>query len=121
MTKGDSYVSINYPNHSLKVGDYITIQNVLGKSYALINSFILINGVKFLIIYSTDNQLNNTPIDYTKYTNELYINIEIIGDQTENKLINNINFNSLFGIKKYLIYSDISQVIQENIKTNILH
>lgn len=119
LTKGDSNVSINYPNHSLKIGDYITIQNVLGKSYALINSFILINDVKFLIIYSTDNQLNNTPIDYTKYTNELYINIEIVGDQTENKLINNINFNSLFGIKKYLIYSDISQSIQENIKTNM--
>jgi hypothetical protein len=117
--KGDSIVSFNYPNHSLKIGDYITIQNVIGKSFSLINSFILINNVKYLIIYSNDNQLNNTPIDYLKYTDELYINIEVVGTQTENKLIKNINYNNLFGIKKYFIYSDIPQVTQDYIKNTL--
>ena len=120
LTKGNSNVIVNYPNHSLKVGDYFTIQNVSAKSFSLINSFILINNIKYLIIYSKDNQLNNSPVDYKTYVDELYINIELIGDQIENKLINNINFNTLFGIKKYLIYNDISQVIQENIKTSLL-
>ena len=120
LKKGDPTVLINYPNHLLKIGDYITIQNITGKSLSLINSFILINNVKYLIIYpsSTDNQqLNNTPIDYTKYTDELYLNIELIGDQTEHSLINNIHFNSLLGIKKYLIYSDIPTAIQKNIES----
>ena len=40
FTKGNSVVSINYPNHSLKIGDYITIQNVSGKSFSLINNGI---------------------------------------------------------------------------------
>jgi len=115
FTKGDSKVSINYPNHTLKVGDYITIQNVQGKSFSLINSFILINNVKFLIIYSLTNQLIDVPIDYKNYTDELYINIEIIGNQTQNSLINNINSNILLGYKKYLIYNDIPQEIQKNI------
>lgn len=119
FTKGDSTISINYPNHSLKIGDYITIQNVIGKSFSLINSFILINNVKYLIIYSSDNQINNTPSDYKTYVDELYINIEVVGSQTENNLINNINYNNLFGIKKYLIYNDIPQVTQDYIK-NIL-
>jgi len=119
LTKGSSNVLINYPNHSLKVGDYFTIQNVYGKSFSLIDSFILINNVKYMIIYSKDNPLNNTPIDYKNYVDELNINIELVGDQTENKLINNINFNYLFGIKKYLIYNDISQLIQDTIKSNL--
>jgi len=120
LTRGSSNVSINYPNHSLKVGDYITIQNIYGKSLSLIESFILINNIKYMIIYSRDNQLNNAPSDYKNYVDELNINIELIGDQIENNLINNINFNYLFGIKKYLIYSDISQAIQDIIKSNLL-
>jgi hypothetical protein len=115
FTKGDSKVSINYPNHTLKVGDYITIQNVQGKSFSLIDSFILINNVKFLVIYSSTNKLRDVPIDYRNYTDELYINIEIVGNQTQNNLINNINSNILLGYKKYLIYNDIPQEILKNI------
>ena len=81
---------VNYPNHSLKVGDYFTIQNVLAKSFSLINSFILINNIKYMVIYSKDNQIIDTPSDYKTFVDELYLNIELIGDQIENKLINNI-------------------------------
>ena len=95
LTRGNSTVSINYPNHSLKVGDYFTIQNVLAKSFSLINSFILVNNIKYLVIYSKDNQINDTPSDYKTFVDELYLNIELIGDQIENKLINNINFSNI--------------------------
>ena len=126
FTRGSPTVAINYPNHSLNVGDYITIQNVTGITKTLVNSFILINNFKYLIIVLFDpnlNQLsenqinydfllktgqtNEIPPDYTTYTDDLYINIELVGSQTESNLINNINLNSLIGIKKCLLSSDI--------------
>ena len=145
FTKGSTSVSINYPNHSLNPGDYITIQNVTGKTKTLVNSLILINNFKYLIITLFDsniNQLSNAktateiqayydfalktgqtneiPSDYKSYTDDLYINIELVGSQTESNLINNINLNNLLGIKKCLLASDIPanniDIIKQSIK-----
>ncbi len=146
FTKGSTTVSINYPSHSLNSGDYITIQNVVGRTKTLVNSFILINNFKYLIIVLFDSNLNQLltastpeeiqayydftlktgqtneiPSDYKSYTDDLYINIELVGSQTESNLINNINLNSLLGIKKCLLASDIPanniEIIKESIKT----
>jgi hypothetical protein len=146
FTKGSTTVSINYPSHSLKTGDYITIQNVIGRSKTLVDSFILINNFKYLIIVLFDQninpmlstltqsdtqayynfglntgQINEIPSDYKSYTDDLYINIELVGNQTESNLINNINLNNLLGIKKCLLASDIPanniEIIKKSIKT----
>ena len=146
FTKGSPTVAINYPNHGFNTGDYITIQNVTGITKTLVNSFILINNFKYLVIVLFDENLNQLvdttlfskiqlnsdfslitgqtteiPPDYTTYTDDLYINIELVGSQTESNLINNINLNSLLGIKKCLLASDIPanniEIIKQTVKT----
>ncbi len=146
FTKGSSTVLINYPNHNLNAGDYITIQNVVGRTKNLVNSFVLINNFKYLIIVLFDSNLNQLqslssqsdiqayynftlqtgqtneiPPDYKNYTDELYINIELFGSQTESNSIKNINLNSILGIKKCMLASDIPanniEIIKNSIKT----
>ncbi len=144
FTKGSSTVLINYPNHNLNVGDNITIQNVVGRTKNLVNSFILINNFKYLIIVLFDSNLNQLqslssqsdiqayynftlqtgqtneiPSDYKNYTDELFINIELMGSQTESNLIKNINLNSILGIKKCMLASDIPSNNIEIIKNSI--
>jgi hypothetical protein len=103
FNKGSTIVKINYPNHNLGLSDNIIIQNVEGISKILSNSFYLINNFRYLVIM-IDTQI---PSDYKNYTDDLYINIEMVGNQTESNYINNIMFNSLLGYKNSLIASDI--------------
>ena len=107
LTQNSNIVSINYPSHSLSNGDNIIIQNVEGISNRLINSFHLVNNFKYVIIIYNDNT-NMINSNYKSFTNSLYINIEIIGNQTESNSLNNIAFNSLTGIKQSLLANDIS-------------
>ncbi len=107
LTKNSNILTIYYPNHNLISGDNIVIQNVEGISKTLVNSFILVNNFKYLIILFDENNPNMIEIDYKNNVESLYINIEIIGEQTENNLISNIPFNSIVGIKKTIIASDI--------------
>ena len=100
-------ININYPNHNLKIGDKIILQNVEGLIRIIGNQFFLVNNFKYLVII-----LENISIDinYKKFVDSLYINIEIYGNQTINNLIDNIPLNSILGIKKILITSDISSI-----------
>lgn len=98
-------ITINYPNHNLSINDNIVIQNVEGESKTLINSFYLINNFEYFIIVYNNNNIN---INYKDYTDSLFINIELIGSQLSENIINNIFFNSLFGIKQTLISNDIA-------------
>lgn len=104
LEKNSNIVTFNYPNHNLKVGDYVAIQNVEGISKILSNSVYLINNFKYAIIVFGDNTID---INYRNVTDELYINIEVYGEQIEKKFINNIPFNLLTGVKKALIGNDI--------------
>lgn len=103
FTKGSSIITINYPNHGLTQGTNIIIQNVEGSTKILSDSFYLINNFRYLVIL-IDHKI---PVDYKTYTDELFINIELIGEQIENNIINNIPFNYLIGFKKCLIANDI--------------
>ncbi len=107
LTKNSNILTINYPNHNLISGDNIVIQNVEGISKTLVNSFILVNNFKYLIILFDENNPNMIEPDYKNNVESLYINIEIVGEQTENNLISNIPFNSIIGIKKTIIANDI--------------
>jgi hypothetical protein len=115
FNKGSTIVKINYPNHNLGLSDNIIIQNVEGISKILSNSFYLINNFRYLVIM-IDTQI---PSDYKNYTDDLYINIEMVGNQTESNYINNIMFNSLLGYKNSLIASDIPADYLETFKLSV--
>jgi hypothetical protein len=118
LNKGSSMVTINYPNHNLLQGDNIIIQNVEGTIKILSNSIYLVNNFRYAVII-IDTQV---PSDYLNYTNEMYINIEIVGSQTENNFIDNIHFNNLVGYKKCFLASDIpSYYLQtfQNLSTQV--
>ena len=106
FTFNSNVLLINYPNHNLSQGDNIIIQNVLGIEKILSNPIYLVNNFKYGVIYFENNLIN---IDYKNFINELYINITLYGNQTENNLIENIPFNYLIGIKKVLIANDIAE------------
>ena len=112
-------VTVNYPNHNLSLGDNIIIQNVEGESKTLINSLYLVNNFNYFIIVYNNNNIN---INYKNYMDTLYINIQLVGSQLSDNIINNICFNNLFGIKQSLIANDIPSTslnILETFSTDI--
>jgi hypothetical protein len=116
LTKQSNIATFNYPNHGLQVGDNIVIQNIEGITKTLINTLYLINNFKYLIIYFENHGI---PVNYKLTTDELYINIEISGSQTESNMIQNIPLNSILGIKKCLTYGDIPDTYSEVITSYI--
>ena len=104
LTISYNMVTINYPNHNLSIGDNIVIQNVDGESKTLIDCYYLINNFNYLVINYNNNNIN---VNYKEYVNSLFINIQLIGSQLSNNIINNICFNSLFGIKQVYLANDI--------------
>ena len=106
FTKGSNIINIYYPDHKLNIGDNITIQNVEGITKIINSSLYLLTDFKYIMIVVDSNDIN---IDYKNYTPELYCNIDIVGEQTENNLIGNITFNTLIGVKKLLLINDIAK------------
>jgi len=110
FTQDSSEVKINYPNNQLSPGDNIIIQNVVGPNKILFNSFYLFNNFNYLVInYPEHNIITN----YTKYTQQIFINISLYGDVNVSNIISNIPLNSFIGINHVLIMSDI--IIPTNI------
>jgi len=103
FNKGSSRIKINYPNHNFSLGDNIIIQNVEGDVKILTNTSYLVNNFNYMVIFID----TNVPSNYKNYIDELYINIELIGNQSETNYINNIQFNNFVGYKKILIANDI--------------
>ena len=111
FTKGSNIVNINYQNHNFTSGDNITIQNVEGINKNIINSVYIFNNFKYaMIIFES----NNIEIDKTALNN-IYCNIDIVGDQIENNLIESLPFNTLIGVKRCLLFNDISSLEINNI------
>lgn len=118
FTKNSSVVRINYPNHGLTVGDNIVIQNVEGFTKILSNPFYLINSIKYVLVYMLDNNISS---DYKSINtiDQLFMNIETIGSQSVNNIINNLPFNYLTGVKQSLISSDIPVLYLQQMKSSI--
>lgn len=113
--KNSNKIIIKYDNHNFLLNDNIIIQNVEGLNKILYNSIYLINNSQYAAINIQNNMI---PSDYTNITSKLYINIELSGNQTENDFINNIPFNSLYGIKLIFIAQDIinnNLILNDNI------
>ena len=104
MTTGSSIITVNFPNHNLSQGDNIVMQNVVGYSKILSNYFFLINNFAYCMILYYDNKITS---NYKNYVNSLYVDIELVGGQTESNIINNIPFNNIMGFKQSYIVSDI--------------
>ena len=114
LTTNSNIVTINYPNHGLLVNNNIAIQNVVGLSKVLSNSFHLINQFKYVLIVFNNNNLNSS------YAN-ININamIELIGNQTENNIMNNITFNDIIGFKQTLLASNIAATYLGTVETTV--
>lgn len=113
FTKASTKVKINQPNHNLSVGDNIIIQNVESVQKTLASTCYLVNNFNYMIILIE----TNIPSDYLNYVDDIYINIELVGEQTDSNYINNIQFNNLVGYKQSFIASDIEFANLETLET----
>jgi len=102
--KDDNIVTINYPDHNLKIGDKIIMQNVEGDTRIIGNTCYLLNNFKYLIIILKNHNIN---LNYKQYTESLYINFELYGDQKLENIINNIPLNSILGLRKIYLSDEI--------------
>jgi len=64
FTQGTSEIKITYPNHQLLSGDNIIIQNVIGPSKILFNSFYLFNNFNYLVINYMNHNIQTILINY---------------------------------------------------------
>ena len=118
LTQNSNIVKITYPNHGLSTGDAVVIQNVVGMSKILSNYIFLVNNFNYAIIVYTNINIDS---NYKTYNpgNVLYANIDIVGSQTENNIINNIPFNNIPGYKNTLLYNDIPTLSINLAQSNI--
>ena len=61
-TKDSNIIKVNYPNHNLKIGDRIIIQNVYGNMKTQNNCLYFLNNYKYAILSFSNH---NIPIDYS--------------------------------------------------------
>jgi len=106
FTQNSNKILINCPNHNFNIGNHIIIENVIGESKIISSNIYLINNFNYAVIYIKDHNINEN------YENDIYIDIELLGEQTESNNIDNILFNYLIGIKKIYI---LANLINENI------
>ena len=119
FNKDSNIITINYPNHNLNINDNIVIQNVEGFTKILMNAFYLINNFNYLIIDLDNNYINKDYQTYN-YTDNLYINIELINNNLTTYYIDNsIPFNYIIGIKNIKLLTEINKNIINSI-ANIL-
>lgn len=99
---GSNIINFYYPNHNLKSGDNITVQNVEGITKTIINSVYFFKNLKYAVFVFDENNISTT---YKKYREKILCNIDLVGDQQEQNSIDNIKLNDLLGIKVCLIGS----------------
>ena len=87
LTTGSNIIRFNYPNHNLKAGDNITVQNVEGIIKTTINAVYLFKNLKYAVFVFDEN---NISINYKQYVEKIMCNIELVGEQQESNSIDNI-------------------------------
>lgn len=103
--KGSSEIIINYPDHSFKVGDFITINNVSSYDKILSNSLYLINNIKYLIIYIPNH---GVPTNYKDYVDSVTVDIKIVSKLSDT-FYGTIPINMIIGNRKLNTFSEISE------------
>jgi hypothetical protein len=115
FTQNSNIVKVNYMNHGLSIGDMIIVQNVVGISKTLVESFYLLNNFNYLVIIFPNNMI---PTNYTNYVKSLFANISIYGTQTAPNIINNISINSFLGYQQIYLYNDLTISIDTSTQLN---
>ena len=116
-TTENSYeVKIVNPNHNFKIGDKFIIQNIKNNNIILRNKFYLFSKFKYLVINLENHNYNKITL-HNEIENRIQIsNYEKIDERK--RLIGNIPFNSIIGMKKIFTLNEIT--IESFILTNIL-
>ena len=109
LTEGSNEIKIHYPNNTFNVGDSIIIQNVVGDSKILYNSFYLITQFDYIVIEYGDL---STVINYKKYTDALFVNISLYNTNKLSNMFDNIPINSFIGYQQVYLSSDINNIPQ---------
>jgi hypothetical protein len=113
---GSNTINFYYPDHNLKQGDNIIVQNVEGITKTIINSVYLFKDFKYAVFVFSENNINP---NYKQYFEKIFCNISLVGDQQETNAIGNIRLNDLIGIKSCLIASqDLPLSIQSSLISN---
>ena len=105
---GSNLIKINYPNHNLSIGDFITINNVESINKTLTNSLYLYKNFNYLII----NIKHNIPEGYKDYVDNLTINLDLLTTLNSNydkntQFYGSIPINMLIGPKIVYTMTDI--------------
>ena len=106
-TKDSNIIKVNYPNHNLKIGDRIIIQNVYGNMKTQNNCLYFLNNYKYAILSFSNH---NIPIDYLNYVDKYQISIEIINDIGSTTSYSNIPINSIIGTQTVYLPSLINKI-----------
>jgi len=106
-TKDSNIIKVNYPNHNLKIGDRIIIQNVHGNMKTQNNCLYFLNNYKYAILSFSNH---NIPIDYLNYVDKYQISIEIINDIGSTTSYSNIPINSIIGTQTVYLPSLINKI-----------
>ena len=114
-TRNSTQVKLRIQNHGLKIGDYITIENIQCKSVILRDSLYFINNFNYCLIKYDNHGINN--IDNLNETNKL-VNISFY-EEIDNifRMIGNIPINSILQYKKLYTLNEIN--INESVLNNI--
>lgn len=117
LKKGSNQLKIFYPNHGLKTGDTITINNVESSSNTLSNSIYFIDGLSYMLIKFKNHGID---LNYKNYVNQLNIESEILTKinstfEKSTRFYGNIPINMTIGLLKIFTFYDLfnSQLIND--------
>ena len=117
LKKGSNQLKIFYPNHGLKTGDTITINNVESSSNTLSNSIYFIDGLSYMLIKFKKHGID---LNYKNYVNQLNIESEILTKinstfEKKTRFYGNIPINMTIGLLKIFTFYDLfnSQLIND--------
>jgi hypothetical protein len=99
ITKDSNEIKIYYPEHNLKIGDKIVLQNIKTKNYILQDCLIFIKDFDYLLININDHKINNNELIEIINYNDISVNKRLIG---------NIQINLILGFQRVNLFDNIS-------------
>lgn len=109
LKKGSNQLKIYFPNHQLKTGDTITINNVEGTTNTLSNSIYFIDGLSYMLIKFKNHNIDQ---NYKNYVNQLNIESEMLSkinstSEKKTRFYANIPINMTLGLLKIFTFYDL--------------
>jgi hypothetical protein len=108
VSRNSKIIKINYPNHTLSIGDSIIIQNVTSNYKVLTNCIYFFDQFEYAFINFNNH---GVPIDFEDYYDKYQLSIEIINDIGNNTNYGNIPINLMMGIFDISLPSIINKIV----------